>query len=90
MIWHNAKTNPPKETTKKYLVLIQNPFTDHPHTPKYYYKILDYSKDLYNVDDFDFCNKKGKPGWYEYDSEFGYFEVNNVAFWTELPPFPKK
>lgn len=90
MIWHNAKTDFPEDTIKKYLVLIPYTIGRSPHIPKYYYRILDYAKDLYEVDDWDFNDKKGKPGWYDYDSEWGYSEIENVAFWAELPPFPNE
>lgn len=35
--------------------------------------------------EFPFDNR---PGWYEYDSEYGFHEVCNVTHWTELPELP--
>lgn len=50
--------------------------------------ILSFAKDLNEVDDFDF--PKHKCGWYDYDSEFGYFEDTDVIAWMPLPePYNK-
>lgn len=43
-----------------------------------------YSPNLHNVDKFDFPNKK-RPGWYDYDSEYGHYEWNDVIAWMLLP-----
>ena len=48
-----------------------------------------FSENLYKVDKYDFFNRKGKSGFYEYDSEWGYFEHNNVTHWMPLPELPK-
>jgi len=45
---------------------------------------LNYSLDLYSVNKYDFADKK-RPGWYDYDSEWGYYEVNNVVAWMPAP-----
>lgn len=51
-------------------------------------EIDSFAKDLYKVDEFDFCDKKGKCGWYNYDSEYGYWEDEKVIAWMPLPkPF---
>lgn len=42
-----------------------------------------FAKDLNKVDEFDF--PKHKCGWYEYDSEYGYWENTNVIAWMPLP-----
>lgn len=45
-------------------------------------KDVGFSKNLYEVNNYDFCNKKGISGFYGYDSEFGYFEYpNTVVAW---------
>jgi hypothetical protein len=82
--WHNAETNPPKEKGQ-YLVLVGGTGFD-----KLFYKILRYTTDLYDVDDYDFYQFKGKKqaGWYVYDSEWGYSRYNGVKYWTELPIIP--
>lgn len=44
-----------------------------------------YASDLYKVDDYDFYAKKGKAGWYDYDSEWGYYSRDDVVAWMPLP-----
>ena len=43
-----------------------------------------FAKDLTRVDNFSF--RKHKCGWYDYDSEYGYWEDTNVIAWQPLPP----
>ena len=45
---------------------------------------ISYSHNLYSIDSFDFADKK-RPGWYDYSSEWGYYEMNNVVAWMPLP-----
>ena len=45
--------------------------------------IKSFAKDLHKVDEFDF--PKHKSGWYDYDSEYGYWEDVNVIAWMPLP-----
>jgi len=47
--------------------------------------IMCYALDLYKVDEYDFCAKKGKAGWYEYDSEWGYYSRDDIVAWMPLP-----
>ena len=47
--------------------------------------IKSFAKNLYLVDEFDFHNRKGKSGWYDYDSEYGYWEDTKVIAWMPLP-----
>ena len=50
--------------------------------------ILEFAKDLYELDWHDFQDKKGKAGFCRYDQEFGYSEVKGVIAWREKPePF---
>jgi len=42
-----------------------------------------FAKDLNKVDEFDF--PKHKCGWYDYDSEYGYWEDTKVIAWMPLP-----
>lgn len=37
-----------------------------------------------------FAAKKGKSGWFNCDSEWGYYEINNVMYWMELPEMPEE
>jgi len=45
--------------------------------------IRSFAKDLNKVDEFDF--PKHKCGWYDYDSEYGYWEDTEVIAWMPLP-----
>ena len=45
--------------------------------------IKSFAKDLNKVDEFDF--PKQKWGWYDYDSEYGYWEDTKVIAWMPLP-----
>jgi len=47
-------------------------------------RVLSWANILEKVDDFDFCNEK-HSGWYEYDSEWGYYESREVIAWMPLP-----
>ena len=44
-----------------------------------------WSNNLYKKDPCDFFKDQDRPGWYDYDSEWGYFEVPNVIGWQEAP-----
>ena len=50
-----------------------------------YCEIASYSNNLYNVDEFDFYDKKNTSGFYNYDSEYGYYENTDVIAWMPLP-----
>ena len=54
--------------------------------------ILGFAKDLYKYDKYGFWEYKGKKqsGWYNYDSEYGSYEVHGVIAWQELPPLYKE
>ena len=45
---------------------------------------VNYSKNLYKVNEYDFYDRK-RAGWYNYDSEYGYYEVDSVIAWMPLP-----
>ena len=47
--------------------------------------VLKFAKDLYEVDEYDFPDDKGIAGWYDYSSEVGYYPVDDVLAWMELP-----
>ena len=44
-----------------------------------------FAKDLYLVNEYDFFDKKGKSGWYDFDSEYGFYENDRVIAWMPLP-----
>ena len=54
------------------------------------YGVLNFAKNLHKVDKYDFQNKK-RPGFYHFDSEYGYIEDTNVVAWQPLPaPYMRK
>ena len=62
-----------------YLVTQKATFTDY-----VYISVAGYALNLHDVDEYDFADKK-RAGWYEYDSEWGYFEIDGVIAWMPLP-----
>lgn len=68
----------------KYLTIIRGLFGD------IYIDIYSFATNLYEIDKYDFAKRKGKPGWYDYDGEYGYFEINNVLAWTDIPEIPEE
>lgn len=50
-------------------------------------KVLYFANDLYFVDEYAFRGEH-RPGWYDSDSEFGYFERIDVTHWMPLPELP--
>lgn len=62
-----------------YLVTQKATFTDY-----VYISVAGYALNLHDVDEYDFEGKK-RAGWYEYDSEYGYYEIDNVVAWMSLP-----
>ena len=51
--------------------------------------IKTYAKDLSKVSEEAFA-KVFRGGWYDYDSEDGYYECDNVTHWMPLPEPPKE
>lgn len=47
--------------------------------------VCSYSTCLENVDVYDFEGVH-RPGWFNYDSEVGYYECPDVSHWVPLPP----
>lgn len=65
-----------------YLVTQKATFTDY-----VYISVIGYALNLYDVDEYDFANKK-RSGWYNYDPEYGHYELDDVIAWMPLPlPF---
>lgn len=84
--WIPVKTALPKKngsylTTVKHL---NNTYTS--------IMILGFCKDLYKYNKYEFEEYKGKKqsGWYDYDTEWGTYEVHGVTAWMELPPIYKE
>lgn len=55
-----------------------------------YIKICSFADNLYAVDEFDFYDYENVAGFFDYDSEYGYFRQNNVTHWMPLPEPPKE
>ena len=66
----------PEDDKKEYIVQKTNGFID----------ILDFTKDAYKLDKYDFAEykDKNKQLFYKYDSEYGYIEWKCEA-WQPLP-----
>lgn len=62
-----------------YLVTQKATFTDY-----VYISVAGYALNLYDVDEYDFADKK-RSGWYNYDPEYGYYEIDDVIAWMPLP-----
>ncbi len=75
--WNKTSEIKPTEE-KQYLCLCFTMLTNRP-----FYKILYWSNDLYEVDDFDFYGHKGESGFYAYDSEYGYHK-DDCDYWQEI------
>lgn len=49
-------------------------------------EIAGFSKNLTSLDKYDFPKREfNRPGFYGYDSEYGYYEQTKVIAWMELP-----
>lgn len=68
--WHDLTKDPEDVPNDKELVLICEVIDKKP-----YYNTATYSTDLYSVDKYDFYDKKGQPGFYDYDGEYGSYTV---------------
>lgn len=68
------------ENHRKYLCLCK--FFNGDFIPK----ILWYSNNLYMVDKFEFQDKKGTAGFYEYDREYGNTEYS-VSYYMPIPDY---
>lgn len=73
--WHDLRKNPKDLPTEDCRVLTANALKSG-----YYYKVADFAIDM----DFDEC--WGMSGFYDYDSEYGYYPVY-VDAWKYIAPF---
>lgn len=46
--------------------------------------ILSFNHNLFEVDKYEFAGQE-RAGWYDYDDEWGYFEMDDVTAWMPLP-----
>lgn len=51
--------------------------------------IAGFSTCLENVDEYNFEGEK-RPGWFNYDDEYGFYEIDGVTHWMPLPEPPKE
>ena len=56
---------------------------------RYCTHIYSFAKNLHKVDKYDFKGKK-RAGFYDYDSEWGYCEMEGITHWMPLPELPKE
>ncbi len=82
--WIPVEQEKPKDNTK---VLVTREVFEVPLV-----KIAGYSSNLHKLDPYDFSGKEYKrEGFYDYDSEWGFYEVTNVLAWMPLPePYERK
>lgn len=55
----------------------------------WYITIRSFTNNLEEVSNHDFY-KINRPGWYDFDFEYGYFERKNIEYWMKLPEPPKE
>ena len=55
--------------------------------PKPWIEVCWFAKNLKKVDKYDFPKKKS--GFYQSDSEYGFYEVSGITHWMPLPQSPE-
>lgn len=83
--WHNADKEKPTGNNQKYLVVIES-YT----LAGYYVSIARYTNDLHSFNDLDFPDVDIGDGWFSHSGEEGYYQINDVLYWAELPSVPKE
>lgn len=53
------------------------------------YDVRYFAKCLEDVDDYDFYNRK-HSGFYDYSSEYGHYEIDDITYWMPLPKPPEE
>ena len=86
--WRDANTDPPKQNGEYLTCHKSSIYKDGKWVDTGIVEIANYAKDLYKVNDFDFEDKKGKSGWYDWDSEWDHYEINDIIYWMPLPKTP--
>ena len=51
----------------------------------YVYDVMSFANDLYQIDEYDFIDRRGQKGWFYCDGEYGFCEDNSVYAWMPLP-----
>lgn len=78
--WTSVKDGRPKKNDK-YLVISDSPISRR-------ILIASFAKSLEKVDKWAFRGKS-RPGWYDYDCDWGYFELDYVTHWMPIPKMPE-
>lgn len=84
MEWISVKDHLPTEDIKNCLVTIDCFGVSR------YMKVVSYTKDPNKMKEWGYSigeNNKRQGGFYDYDSECGYYEVSNVLAWCEIEPY---
>lgn len=68
--------NQPPKASGRYIVTMH--FFDND-----FVEMANYSTDLHTVDKYDF--PKHKAGWYNDDSEYGHYELDDIVAWMPRP-----
>lgn len=79
--WHHYPKEVPKDKER---VLVAN---RSPYTKRIRYRVLDYSENLFEVDEYCFCEEKGVPGFWYDDDEWGCVKASGVIAWKRIEPF---
>lgn len=78
--WTSVKDGQPKKNGE-YIVISESPICRR-------ILIASFAKDLQKIDRNAFDGRK-RPGWYNYDCDRGYFEMDYVTHWLPLPEMPE-
>ena len=76
-VWIPCNERQPEEDGE-YLVTLR--WSDYPNNVD----TLHFTNDLSSVDGVGYAGEK-RPGWYEYDSDYGCYEIDNVIAWMPRP-----
>lgn len=75
--WIPCSQRPPEEDGE-YIVTLR--WDNYPNSVE----TLHFTNDLSSVDRVGYAGEK-RPGWYEYDSDYGCYEIDNVIAWMPRP-----
>lgn len=82
MEWFDAKTNPPTKDGLYLCLTVYEGFESQP-----VYNVRAYTNNLESVNEYAFSGET-RPGWFNYDDEYGHYELRRVAYWMHLPKPP--
>lgn len=76
-VWIPCSKRQPEEDGEYFVTLR---WSDYPNSVD----TLHFTNDLSSVDGVGYAGEK-RPGWYEYDSDYGCYEIDNVIAWMPRP-----